>query len=381
MTATKAEQKDISNSIDKIGKGVEKVLDDYKDLGEKYKSTKAQIDDYAKELKEIKEATDTRFVELSKNAMMGLTAQKKLSPEVKAMVDYIAGKSAATFGDPTTGGYMAPSEFIAEVIHKVYDSGGIMALANVKSVTGMIAEIPYEASEGSSHWVGETETRVKDGNGAYGLAKIPMNTLISTLPLSNDLLNASAMNIESEMINSLTAKLQRDLESAFAVGTGVKQPLGLFSDSSIESIASGASGGLTSDALYSMIAEVPTATYANARFVMSNKILYNGFAKLKDLEGRYLLQPSLGQGLPMTLLGYPVSLTAFAPSTLTNGNIVAIFGDVRSAYVIGQGQSMTMVRDAITGYDNNMTYIKFNSRVGGQTVMPSSVVSMEVNES
>jgi HK97 family phage major capsid protein len=297
------------------------------------------------------------------------------------MVDYIAGKSAATFGDPTTGGYMAPSEFIAEVIHKVYDSGGIMALANVKSVTGMIAEIPYEASEGSSHWVGETETRAKDGNGAYGLAKIPMNTLISTLPLSNDLLNASAMNIESEMINSLTAKLQRDLESAFAVGTGVKQPLGLFSDSSIESIASGASGGLTSDALYSMIAEVPTATYANARFVMSNKILYNGFAKLKDLEGRYLLQPSLGQGLPMTLLGYPVSLTAFAPSTLTNGNIVAIFGDVRSAYVIGQGQSMTMVRDAITGYDNNMTYIKFNSRVGGQTVMPSSVVSMEVNAS
>ena len=65
--------------------------------------------------------------------------------------------------------------------------------------------------------------------------------------------------------------------------------------------------------------------------------------QLKDLDGQYLWQPGLQQGLPDRLLGFPVYANQAMDSALATTDVAMVFGDL-SAYKIRQVRQIRFYR-------------------------------------
>jgi HK97 family phage major capsid protein len=380
-----SETTEIKNTMAKYGKELDAILNSHKENSESIMDVKAKIEEQTKTITELTNNLDARLLTLAKGQIGDLAGKHVISPEAKSVIEFICkgsidelSKKAATVADVQSGGYVAPSEFVANIVQKLRDSGAIRSISEVINVTGSIVQIPFETDDSTTHWVGETESRDNSDSGGLGLANITTNEIVGTIKISNRLLMSAMTDIEGYFVNKLIDKLNRSTENAFAVGTGNKQPEGLFASSKVATVNSGAATNVTSNGLLDMIAAVPTDALDRGRFVMSNKTMI-GFAKLKDSNGQYLLQPGMSAALPPTLWGYPVTMSSLAPVHTTASNKCAVFGDVASAYKIVQASAMSMTRDNVTSIQNGITNIWFDSFVGAQVVMPSSIVYMKVS--
>ena len=112
----------------------------------------------------------------------------------------------------------------------------------------------------------------------------------------------------------------------------------------------------------------------NAKWYGSMNTL-SKIAKLRD-DKDPVWQPSLGAGLPPTVLGYSYMYCPSAP-TVAAGSMSLVLGDMFSAYKIAQHTAIDLLRDEVTGRKDNLLYVQLTSRVGGQTVMPSSLVGVK----
>ncbi|MFA6710495.1 MAG: phage major capsid protein [Candidatus Methanomethylophilaceae archaeon] len=366
------------NEIHKLNEELKKGLNDYKMYSESYKTMKSQVDDISKKLDDSIKGYDDDIVALKKSVSMApASGAGSISPEMKAMIEFAIEGKTATVATPSSGGYVVPNEFISRVIPKLRDIDNIRANAETIPVSGMVADVPYEVSEGESSWVGETEDRsgVK-GEGTIGLAHIPVNELVSRLSISNRLMQSNLIEMDTYLTNALISKMNRDTEKAFATGDGFNKPSGVFNDTNITQVASGAASALTINGLISLVSSLTDSASMDGRIYGSRSTL-GEIAKLRD-DKNPIWQPSLGNGLPPTVLGYSYMFCPSAPGATTAGNIPLVFGNMFSAYKIVQGNSMTMTRDTLTGVSKGLTYIYFSSNVGGQVVMPSSLVAQKI---
>src|SRR5581483_10203457 len=111
------------------------------------------------------------------------------------------------------------------------------------------------------------------------------------------------------------------------------QPIGVFHASSNgistgRDVTASSATGYNADDLFNVIGSIPQQ-YTVGKQV--GWIVHRDFItkarKLKDGDGRYMLQPGLADGRPDTLLGYPIYQSEFAPNTFTTGLYVACFGN------------------------------------------------------
>lgn len=376
---------EVLESIKKMNTELTAMFKDYKGMGESYKTMQGQVSDLSKKLDETIKSYDGELVALKTGI---ISAPPKgagsISPEMKGMIDYLntgENKAAAvsTVANPTTGGYVVPNTFIAQVIPKLRDSDNIRANAEVIPVNGMVADLPYEIDEGETIWVGENQTRSADGSGTIGLAHIPVNEVISKIRVSKRLLMSSAIDIENYLVSSLTNKMGRDTEAAFVSGDGFQKPYGVFTDPTVSTVASGNASALTANGIIDLVGALTSAADANAKFYGGRGALA-AIMKLRDDKNPGLWAPPAGAGLPSTVMGYPYMVCPSAPA-VSAGTKPLILGDMYSAYKIVQGQSMTMERDTLTGADIGQVIIRFSSYLGGQCIMPSSIVAQSVGAS
>ena len=80
----------------------------------------------------------------------------------------------------------------------------------------------------------------------------------------------------------------------------------------------------------------------------------------------YLWQPGLLLGIPNTILGQPYQLFQDMPSALTDGLLIAAYGDFKQGYLIVDRAGISVLRDPIS----NKGFVGFYTtrRVGGDVV-------------
>lgn len=88
--------------------------------------------------------------------------------------------------------------------------------------------------------------------------------------------------------------------------------------------------------------------------------------KLKDANDQYLWQPSLKEGEPERLLGYPVYTSAYAPAD------AIAFGDF-SYYNIGDRGSRSFKKLTELFAGNDMVGFVAKERVDGKLILPEAV--------
>ena len=300
-----------------------------------------------------------------------------LSESERKSLDGVAAEMKSLSLSPDTlGGYLAPTEYVREIIKGVVEVTPFRSAARIRQTTQKAIQLPRRTGTFSAQWVQEQGTRSETTGLTYGMDEIPTHEMYALVDITNQMLEDAAFNMESEVRAEATEQFAKAEGAAFLSGSGVGRPFGFLNNASIATVNSGAAAALTADGLLSVYYSIKT-DYARAALWMMNRSTIGQIRRLKDGDGEYLWAPGLAGGVPNTINGAPYVEAADMPDVGASAKPVA-FGDFRRGYVIVDRIAMEMLRDPYTQATSGAVRMIFRRRVGGQVVLPEAIVLQNV---
>ena len=403
-----------------MSEDVKKAIDDFKGAFEEYKKVNDErLDEISKgesgaelESKLEKIEADLQSIEeVNQNLVKAQADQQKMSEQldnletvlkrpnsgfttgeidthVKAFDQYCRKgfdnlepdeKKALTVSNDSTGGYLAPPEYVRELIKTVTEISPIRSIAKVRSTSARSIQVPKRTGQFAAQWVAESGTRSETTGYQVGLEEIPAHEHYALVDISEQDLEDTVFNLEAEMQSEFAEQFAKAEGTAFVSGDAVGKPEGILTNSSVGQAVSGSATALTADGLLTLVHSIKSNYGANGRFVFNRSTLA-AIRKLKDTAGQYVFQAgmSLQGGVPNTILGYPYVEATDMPDIASNAFPI-VFGDFNRAYQIVDRVALAVLRDPFTqATTGNVRYIA-RRRVGGQVILPEAIVKHKVS--
>ena len=280
--------------------------------------------------------------------------------------------------DDTTGGFLAPPEFVQMIIKGLKDMSDLRRFARTSTTGQRAVRIPTRTKVFGATWTGEAKPRAdKSDDLRYGMEEVPVHTLTALLRISNEDLEDSLFDLEGELRQEMIEAFDVSEGAAFILGDKNGKPEGILQRSGITEISSGASGAIDPDALFDQFFGLKTGYSRNGVWLMRRETIRD-IRKLKDAEDQYLWRPGLADGTPSTLLGAPLAEMPDMPVVAASTTPIA-FGDWRRAYWIIDRLALQIVRDPLTEADDGVVRFIARRRVGAQVTLPEAYNLMRVD--
>ena len=286
---------------------------------------------------------------------------------------------ALTVSNDSTGGYLAPPEYVRELIKTITEISPIRSISRVRNTSARSIQVPKRTGQFSAQWVSESGTRSETTGYQVGLEEIPAHEHYAMVDISEQDLEDTVFNLEAEMQSEFAEQFAKAEGTAFVSGNAVGKPEGLLTNSSVGEAVSGSAAALTADGLITLVHSIKSDYGRNGTFVFNRSTL-SAIRKLKDTAGQYVFQAgmSLQSGVPNTILGYPYIEASDMPD-VGAGNYPILFGDFRRAYMIVDRVALSVLRDPFTqASSGNVRYLA-RRRVGGQVILPEAIVKQKVS--
>lgn len=278
----------------------------------------------------------------------------------------------------TEGGNLVPQDLYERIIMKANKVSAIRRLATIRPTS--VNEVEFVVEKGGIVAEWGTETGGKGETKVEGFDKVVIacHDLYAIPKATNRMLSDNAFNLEEYIIEKLAQAFIDKSGLAYVSGTGIGQPKGLLTGLSATALATASK--VTFKELNILVYDLKQKYATNGSWVMSRKTLgeING---LTDLDGNPIFrQPELrqeGDKVDGYLLNYPVYIDDNMKDiqTASAGNIVIVFGDIKSAMVIVDNVNVFTKRDDLTqvGYTKFPTII----RTGSERVLDEAVVGLK----
>lgn len=293
----------------------------------------------------------------------------------KALHDVANEYKAMSVSNDTTGGYLAPAEYVREIIKTVTEISPARQLARVRTTGNKSILLPKRTGQFAALWTAENATRTETTGLTYGMLEIFTHELYAMIDISEQNLEDSAFNLGAEIAAESTEQFAVAEGAAFVSGTGVGKPEGFMTNSSVTSVNSGSAAAITADGLLTLKHTVKTAYTRNASWAL-NRTTLSSVRKLKDTTNQYIWQSGLAAGKPNTIDGDPYVEVPDMPSEGANTYPVA-YGDFAKAYVLVDRIAMSMLRDPYTQATSGNIRFLFRRRLGGLTVLPEAIAKLK----
>jgi HK97 family phage major capsid protein/HK97 family phage prohead protease len=375
----KAPAPEAGNQVEDVAARVTALEDTVADINTRLKSVEEGVGNVAKSAERIEQKLNRP----------GAVVETKTAPEkveAKAFVGFIRhGREALPVdevkalrvADDTAGGYLAPPDFVAEVIKGIVEISPMRQAARVGSTGSGEVILPKRTGRPTALWVGETETRQETGS-TYGQVEIPIHESACFVDVSLRLLEDAAVNIEAEVASDLAEEFGRQEGEVFLTGNGDKKPLGLLNDPDLTYTPTGNASTMGSDPASLLITHLYSMPqYYRQRGVwMMNASTLAFIRKLKDGDDTFLWQKSYADGQPETILGRPVVEAPDMPD-IGAGTIPIVFGDFARAYRIYDRVALSLMRDPYSVATNGLVRFHARRRVGGGMVLAEAVKAIK----
>lgn len=297
----------------------------------------------------------------------------------KAAADlYDLGQKATDVrtGTAASGGSALPEMISTDIAKQVQDISPIRQIARVVSVGTPDYKELVDLNGFATEWVGETDTRNQTNTSNLGEVAPTFGEIAAKPEATRHSLEDLFFDVEAWLLASAVEQFSIAEGAAFVSGNGTNKPTGFLNGTPVATadasrafgvlqyVPTGAAAALSSNPFD----EVKQITYglkagyrAGSNWVM-NSLTMAAFAKVKDGDGRYLMQDAVVAGDPARMGGYSVTIAEDMPDIAANAFPVA-FGDFQRGYLIADRVGMGMIRDNVTkpGY---VRYQMFK-RVGG----------------
>ena len=288
-------------------------------------------------------------------------------------------KKALTVSNDSTGGYLAPPEYVRELIKDVTEISPIRSIAKVRSTGQRSIQIPKRTGQFAAEWVAESGTRSETTGYQVGLEEIPAHEHYALVDISEQDLEDTVFDLEAEMQSEFSEQFAKAEGAAFVSGNAVGKPEGFMTNSSVSEVNSGSASAILADSLISLVHNIKSEYGRNGVFVFNRNTLA-AIRKLKDTAGQYVFQAgmNLQGGATSTILGYNYVEASDMPNVAGNAFPVA-FGDFSRAYMIVDRVALAVLRDPFTqATSGNVRYVA-RRRVGGQVVLPEALTKLKIS--
>lgn len=293
-------------------------------------------------------------------------------------------RRALSVGTAAEGGYTVPQEeFVAELIKSVDDQTPLRELARKFQVPQAVSlgAPALSADPDDADWTVELGTGTEDSTMAFGKRQMTPNPLAKRLKVSDKLLRASPLGMETIVRDRLAHKLAIAHSKAFNSGDGASKPLGMYTPSA-NGISTGrdvdisTSGAMDPDKLIAARYTLRPGYWRNARWHMHRNILAI-VRKLKTgtSPNQYLWQPGLTVGAPNMLLDFEYVVDENAPSDATpTAARCMMLGDFQQYWVV-DALGMTIQRlDELYAESAQVGYI-IRAETDGMPVLEDAFVA------
>ncbi len=312
-----------------------------------------------------------------------LTGERLTDEERGAM----EARDGLTSGSQTQAGYMVMSETMAgDFIKNVDDILWIRQLARKETLTAArsLGVLRRTTKASTFAWSAELEAPTVDTAYAVGKRALEPHYMSGEMKVSRDLIRFSTRSVEQIINEEMAVNAAEVQEDAFLSGSGSQRPLGLFTASD-DGISTGrdvstdnTTTALTADGLI------------NAKFALKSQYRQSAsiswlfhrdaikmISKLKDGEGRYLLNYSLKEGVPDQLLGLAMHESERAPNTFTAGLYVGLLGDFNWYWIVDALDIEMLRLDELYARSNQVGFIA-RAKTDGAPMLEEAFVRVKL---
>lgn len=288
-------------------------------------------------------------------------------------------------GTGGNGGFtVAPVQFVQDLIRKLDDIVFIRARATVRTLANAeaLGAVSLDADPADADWTSELATGDEDGDMTFGKRELRPHPLAKLVKISNKLIRASTLSIDSLAMERMAYKVAIPEEKGFLTGSGAQQPLGIFT-ASVDGITTARDVSTDNTAT-----AITMDGLKNAKFALKAGYLKNavwGFhrdgvkmiSKLKDSQNHYLWEPSTQLGEPDRLLNIPLFMSEYVPNTFTSGLYVGFIGDL-SYYWIADALDLQIQRLVELYARTNQTGFIVRKETDGQPVLAEAFARVKL---
>ena len=284
----------------------------------------------------------------------------------------------------TTGGYLVPEEYENRLMMMAQDAAVVRPLATVLPVASNRGSIPalnhttaptagkgYSAFAGGvvAQWSPEAGT-LDSTDPAFELIEYNVNKLQGYTYVSRELMSDSAFSIE-QLLNVLFSRAIAAKEDyAFLRGTGAGEPLGVLAAPCTIAVTTNADNTWALVDAMNMLAQFQPVSAGNSSITwVLHRGLIPDFTANFDVTtgGVDWVQPR--EGLPGSLLGYPMRFSEHMPAPNTDDALLADF----SAYLIFDNQGLEIAYSEHARFTNDQGTWKFTKRLDGQPWLSGAI--------
>ena len=257
-------------------------------------------------------------------------AEERAAAEESAFVDYVMGRvSELRAGEQNltmaNNGAIIPTSIADRIVTAVRDRCPILSGATIYRVNGTL-KVPVWGKANTTHDIAvgyQTEfTELTADSGKFTSVDLSGYLAGALTLIGNSVENNSVFNVTDFIINQMAEEIALFLEKELLNGTSGKATGALSTPTAVTAASATA---ITADELIELQAQVKQVYQANACWTMAPET-FTSLKKLKDSNGRYLLQDDVTGEFPYRLLGKPVYLSDNMPK-LAAGESAVLYGD------------------------------------------------------
>jgi HK97 family phage major capsid protein len=199
------------------------------------------------------------------------------------------------------------------------------------------------------------------------------------IKVSDKLLRASPLGMEGIVRDRLAYKVATAHSTAFNTGTGINQPLGLFTAdangiSTARNVDVSTSNVIDPDKLITARYTLRAGYYPEARWLLHRTYL----AKIRSLKLgsglQYVWQPGLAVGAPNTLLDFPYSVDEYAPAFASGSGVnIAILGNFQYYWIVDALDVRLQRLDELFALTNQVAFV-IRAETDAQPVLEDAFV-------
>jgi len=241
----------------------------------------------------------------------------------------------------SAGGYTVPQGFLNQLEESLLAFGGMREVATVlRTDSGNDLPIPTVNDTGNVGAILAENSQVAEQDMTFAQITLKAYKYSSKLVrVSAELLQDTAIDLESFIGNALGNRIARILNTHFTTGDNSSKPQGVVNAGTGVTCAS--ASAITYGELLDLQHSVDPSYRANARFMMHDSTL-KAIRKLVDDQNRPIFQADITGASPGTLLGMPIVINQDI-ATIATGAKAIVCGDF-SKYIIRDVTDFTLLR-------------------------------------
>ena len=274
-----------------------------------------------------------------------------------------------------SGGFLVPTEFLADMQSVMAETAIVRPRATIIRMRRRSIQIPVLDQTGTTssrpHWFGgmvfywaEEASAKTITNATFRQVDLTAHKLIGYTRASDELLDDSAISLSDFLAGpvGMAGGISWNEDYTFINGTGAGQPLGVIPAPATITVNRAAANAISFADLANMMENfLPTGrgVWLITQSALSDIIQMSG----PTGNASYIWQPNARDGIPGSLLGFPVIWTEKCPRIGTAGDV--ILADWRF-YLIGDRQATTIESTEYDQWAYDQTSWRAVHRVDGQ---------------